>query len=124
MARTLLDYNGFSDYKVSIILTKDNTVIRPPFRAIRDCVCEYYAVDSDVVFFKTRIQPFCMIRQVIFFISHVVYAYTVTELSSFTSYDHSTVTHSCKVVKTQMEVDNKYCEKVNDIIKILNEKFA
>lgn len=122
IARLVADKNGLHDYNIVVIITPSQTIkSRPSYDKICQVVCDYMNVDKDVVFMHHRVQPYCLARQIIWYLAFTVWEYECTGLASFSGWDHSTVLHGVKVVRIQTEVDSKFAKQIEQLIELLNQ---
>ena len=121
VARLIANQNGLFDYSITVILSRsENVKSRPSYDKIRQVVCEYMDVDKEIVFMHHRIQPFCLARQIIWYLAYRIWGYECTGLANISGFDHSTVLHGAKVTKEQMEVDGKFLAQIKQLIDYLN----
>ena len=83
-------------------------------------IAEFYGVDEDSIYEKTRRREVVRPRQIIMYILredfHISYPTIGTKLGGR---DHTTVIHSCEKIKREVVVDNDLAKEIQDIRTLL-----
>ena len=125
-ARFIADSDGFTDYNLIIMLNPPRMRLATryeleevKFNQVCDVVCDYFDIDYNVVFMKSRIQPLCTVRQIIWYLGKEFHEIENSMMGRLTGYDHSTVSHGIKIIRNQIEVDKNIAKKVEEIYGLL-----
>lgn len=85
------------------------------FEMIVETVCEFYDVNTDAIYGKTRKREISDARQLVMYLAKELTQLSSTNIGVRLSRDHATVLHSCKTVKERISVDKKLQEDVEQI---------
>jgi len=123
-----LKYNmGDCDVNISILpIKKDVPETKdygPPAQDIAHAICNFYDLKYNRVFSITRKQPFCIVRQVAFYILCNYTKYGCYRIGKIFGRTHSTVIHGSKMIRGLMDVDKDMKEEVGKVVNIIKEMF-
>ncbi len=120
---SLLAQSSFNNKEINVELTKkilrnftQKTTKEITIESIQKLVCDYYQLPYDSVFEKTRKRNILQARQITMFLTK---QFTKNSLQSigkhFRGMDHTSVIHSCEVVKNLIETEESFKDAVKEI---------
>jgi chromosomal replication initiator protein len=88
---------------------------------IQKMVCEYMNVSPELLKENTRKREVVIARQISMYLAKKYTKNSLKEIGKhFGGKDHSTVIHSIQVVDSQLEVDRKFKEEIDELKKRIN----
>lgn len=101
---------------VDNIVEKENNPAPISLEKIYNTVCQYYSVQIDAMYSKSRERKLSEARQVAMYLART---HTNTSLSligeSIGKRDHSTVLYACKTIQNQMDVDASLSNQIHEL---------
>lgn len=128
-ARIMADSCGLLDYNVFVVITRNPNYIDVSLSDITTVVADKYEnndkkISKNHIFIRSRKQPYCLIRQIIYFIGHHLCGHSLTDIGIEFGYTHATVLNGCNVVRNAMETDRRFRGKMEYIIESVKEFYA
>ena len=79
-------------------------------------VCKHFGLEESAIHTKSRKREIVQARQVATYLAKIYTDFSTSKIGKFIgNKDHTTVLHSCKTVKGQLEVDKSFCAEVKEI---------
>ena len=115
---TMLDRELTIELAAEVIGNSVKVNTRRPisFDLIVETVANYYNLDSDLIYGKTRKREISDARQLIMYIAKQETELSSTNIGLRLSRDHATVLHACKQIEMRITVEKKLKEDVDKIM--------
>jgi hypothetical protein len=92
--------------------------------AIITLVCSYFNQPESIIYNKKRTKNIVTPKQYcIYFIREIVPDVKLVDLANFFHFNHATIIHSVKVVKTNAMVDSEAKKQTLELHKLISEKY-
>ena len=91
------------------------------FELITECVCDFYNLDQELLYSKTRKREISDARQLVMFLAKKYTQLSSINIGQRLKRDHATVLHSWKAVEERMSVDRDFRAEVEKIESILKQ---
>lgn len=92
--------------------------------AIISLVCSYFNQPETIISTKKRIKNIVVPKQFcIYFIREIVPDVKLIDLANFFQFNHASIIHSVKVVKTNAMVDSESKKQTLELHKLISEKY-
>jgi hypothetical protein len=92
--------------------------------AIISLVCSYFNQPESIIHNKRRTKNIVVPKQYcIYFIREILTDMKLVDLANFFQYNHASILHSVKVVKTNAMVDSESKKQTLDLHKLISEKY-
>lgn len=85
------------------------------FELIADHVCEYYGLNQDQLFTKTRKREVSDARQVVMFLAKTMANMSIVAIGNKLDRTHATVNHGCNNIQERLQVDKKLQNDLSQI---------
>jgi len=89
------------------------------FEVIAEVVADYYKLDTDLLFSKSRKREISDARQLLMYLAKNMTQLSSTNIGQRLSRNHATVLHACKQVEQRMGLERKFHDEVETITKQL-----
>ncbi|MBU1056682.1 MAG: chromosomal replication initiator protein DnaA [Proteobacteria bacterium] len=99
-------------------LIKNNTTPKRniSIKEVVKAVTEFYGIEEDVIYQKTRKKEVVKPRQLIMYILREDYGFSYPSIGEkLGGRDHTTVIHSCDKIKTNLKINNSLLQELNQI---------
>lgn len=88
---------------------------RLDFELIVDRVANYYGIESDKLFTKTRKREISDMRQVVMYLAKAMANMSLKAIGSRLGRSHATVLYGCNTIEQRLGVDRKLTEEIKSI---------
>ena len=88
---------------------------RLDFELIVDRVANYYGIESDKLFTKTRKREISDMRQVVMYLAKAMANMSLKAIGSRLGRSHATVLYGCNTIEKRLGVDRKLTEEIKSI---------
>lgn len=89
---------------------------------ISHSVCDYFKVDYDSVFSKSRKSSILEIRQIVMYLSYKFLPKSYKDIGDWFGMDHTTIMNSCTRIQNRLDTEKMYVKIIEDIEDIIKEK--
>ena len=91
------------------------------FELIAEQVCDFYNLDSEVLYTKTRTREISDARQLVMFLAKKYTLMSSVNIGTRLKRNHATVLHSWKAVEDRLNVDKEFKSEVAKIEQLLRQ---
>lgn len=91
------------------------------FELIVETVSDYYNINSDSIYGKSRKREISDARQVVMYLAKEMTQLSSTNIGMRLSRDHATVLHSCRMVKERVSIEKKLQEDIENLTNALKK---
>ena len=92
------------------------------FEMIARKVCDYYGIEVDALFTKTRKREISDARQMVMYMSKKLAKMSLASIGARLSRTHATVIHACRNIEERLPLEKQLREDVENIEKALNNE--
>lgn len=110
-------------------MPKIRNMQRTPLGTIHNAIVDYYKVNHLDIFIKNRKRETIHLRQIFHYLARHLNSHftSQTKIGNYYSeisgntWNHATVIYSCKTIQGYMDVDRKFKEEIEQIIKLIQD---
>jgi len=121
-AKSIAVMYGYDNYDVYVTITSP---IKEDFplndEEIIALVCKRYKVPKELVLAKSRVQPFCIVRQICFYMVYRFCKMSTVQIGNKYEWNHATILYGNKVIRDQIEISKKFRDEINGVIDLLSK---
>lgn len=85
------------------------------FELISEKVCEYYNIDTDLIYGKSRKREISDARQIVMYLAKKLTQLSSTNIGMRLSRNHATVLHACKTIEERLTIEKPLQEDIEKI---------